>query len=217
MGSTVPLGIIPLGTANVLARELRLSFVPRVIGETLAFGRTRPLWPGLATGPDGARVFVQMLGAGFDARVVHNLPPRLKRYLGRGAYAIQTLREMRDYDFRPIRLRIDGTETEAAAAIVSKGRLYAGPYLLAPEARPNEPGFSVVLFERGGACSAMRYGSGLLTGMLPRMAGVRHIRARRIEFLGNEPVPVQTDGDRNGFTPLTVLDAPAPIQIVVAG
>lgn len=136
----VPLGVIPLGTANVLAREYALPFAPRAVAAALAFGRTRPLWPGLATGADGPpRLFVQMLGVGFDAAVVHAIRPGLKRLLGRGAYVAETLKRLPRYDFAPVRVRLDGMETEAASVIVSKGRLYGGPYLLAPEARPGEP------------------------------------------------------------------------------
>ena len=215
IGSSVSLGVVPLGTANVLAHELSLPFAPRDIAKALAFGRTRPLWPGLVTGPDGPRVFMQMLGAGFDAQVVHHLPRGLKRILGRTAYALQTVRELSRYEHKRIRVRLDGQEAEAAGVIVSKGRLYAGEYVLAPAARPGEPGFSVVLFDLGGIGATVRYGAALLAGMLSRAPGVTHIRAGRIDFLGNQRVPVQTDGDGGGFTPLSIRDAPAPIQVVV--
>ena len=134
LGSSARLGVIPLGTANVLAHELSLPFEPRAVAAALAFGRTRPLWPGVARGAEGTRLFVQMLGVGFDAQVVHHLPVALKRAFGRGAYAVQTLRELACYRFTPIRLRLDGEETQAASVIVSKGRLYGGRFLLAPAA-----------------------------------------------------------------------------------
>src|SRR5215469_5904101 len=65
IGTGTRLGVIPLGTANVLAHELGLPFAPRAVAAALAFGRTRDVWPGLARGPDGERLFVQMLGVGF--------------------------------------------------------------------------------------------------------------------------------------------------------
>ena len=149
-GGGARLGVIPLGTANVLARELGLPRTPKAVAAALAFGRTRALWPGIATGHQPDRLFVQMLGVGLDAQVVHRLPKRLKRLLGRGAYVLQTMRELLRYDYEPIRLRIDGRPAEAASVIVSKGTLYAGQYLLAPGARPGEPGFTVALFEGRG-------------------------------------------------------------------
>ncbi|MBO0709800.1 MAG: diacylglycerol kinase family lipid kinase [Acetobacteraceae bacterium] len=214
MGFNAKLGVIPLGTANVLAHELALPFAPRAIAAALAFGRTRALWPGLATGPATARLFVQMLGLGFDAEVVRRLSPQLKLLFGRAAYVWQTLRELPRYPFQSIRLRIDGDETEVASAIVTKGRLYGGQYLLAPDARPGEPGLSVVLFKQGGPFAALRCGAALPLNRLPGMPGIQQRRAMRVEILGEHRVPAQVDGDPAGFSPLTVTDAAAPIQVV---
>ena len=215
MGSTTRLGVIPLGTANVLANELGLPFAPSAVAHALAFGRTRTLWPGLASGASGSRLFVQMLGVGFDAHVVQQLPFPLKRVFGRGAYVLQTLRELPRYRFIPIRLRIDDAEAEAGSVIISKGRLYAGRYILAPGARPGEPGFSVALFEHSGPWAALMYGAALPLDQLWRAPGVRHLRASRVDFIGNQNSPVQTDGDQAGYTPLSVVNAPGPIEIVV--
>jgi diacylglycerol kinase (ATP) len=215
MGSTARLGVIPLGTANVLAHELALPFAPRAVAAALAFGRTRPLWPGLARGADGARLFVQMLGVGFDAHVVHHLSLPLKRVMGRGAYVVQTAYEAVHYRYPPIRLRLDEVETQAVSVIVSKGRLYGGHYLLAPDACPAEPGFSVVLFDRPGFGSALMYGAALPLNQLGRAPGVRQMRARQVDIVGNKTVPAQADGDAAGFAPLSVSDAPGPIQVVV--
>jgi len=215
MGSATRLGVIPLGTANVMAHEMALPFEPRAVAAALAFGRTRPLWPGLARGAEGTRLFVQMLGVGLDAQVVHHMPPALKRALGRPAYALQMLRELAFYRFNPIPMRIDGEETQAASVIVSKGRLYGGRFLLAPAACAAEPGFSVVLFDRAGMAAALLYGAALPLDLLGRAAGVRHLRARRIDFIGNEAAPAQADGDVAGWTPISVTDAPAAIPVVV--
>jgi YegS/Rv2252/BmrU family lipid kinase len=215
LGSSARLGVIPLGTANVLAHELGLPFAPRAVAAALAFGRTRPLWPGLACGADESRLFVQMLGVGFDADVVHHLSVPLKRALGRGAYVAQTLRELARYRFAPIRLRIDDTETQAGSVIVCKGRFYGGRFMLATEAQPAEPGFSVVLFDHAGAGATLLYGAALPLDLLAHAPGVRHVRAHRIDFIGNEAAPVQADGDAAGWTPLSVTDAAGPIPVVV--
>jgi diacylglycerol kinase (ATP) len=215
LGSRACLGVIPLGTANVLAHELALPFAPRSVAAALAFGRTRTLWPGQANSQEGTRLFVQMLGVGFDAHVVRNLPFGLKKALGKGAYVMQSIRELARYKFPPIHMQIDGRETEAASVIISKGRLYGGSFSVAADAVPGDPGFSVVLFDRSGPSAAMMYGAALPLNLLGRAPGVRQVRARRIDFLRSEAVPAQTDGDSAGFAPLWVSDAPAPIQVVV--
>jgi diacylglycerol kinase (ATP) len=73
----------------------------------------------------------------------------------------------------------------------------------------------VVLFDRSGPGAAMMYGAALPLNLLGRAPGVRHIRARRIDFLQRAEVPAQTDGDNAGFAPLWVSDAPGPIQVVI--
>jgi diacylglycerol kinase (ATP) len=216
MGSGARLGVIPLGTANVLAHELGLPFAPKSVAAALAFGRTHTLWPGQANSADGSRLFVQMLGVGFDAHVVHTLSFPLKKAFGKGAYVWQSIRELSRYTFPIVRIRIDGVETEASSVIISKGCLYGGRFRLTADAVPSNPGFSVVLFERSGPAAAMMYGVALPLNLLGRASGVRHVRARRIDFLQNAAIPAQTDGDRAGCAPLWVSDAPGPIQVVVA-
>lgn len=206
------LGIIPIGTANVLAHELGLPFAPRDIAVALAGQRSRRIWPGVATSPRGTRLFVQMVGVGFDAGVVHALPLGLKRALGRTAYVLQGFREAARYGFPPIRLRIDGQAVETGGVIVTKGRFYAGTYMLAPDARPEEPGFRVATFDGTGPCRTMLYGLALSTGLLPRAPGVRLMAARQVDIDGGG-APVQADGDAAGHTPIRIADAAAPLDV----
>ncbi len=143
-------------------------------------------------------------------------PSSLKRMFGRGAYAIQTLRELACYRFPTIHLRLDGEEMQAASVIVSKGRLYGGRFMLAPSACAAEPGFSVVLFDHSGVAAALLYGAALPLNLLSRAPGVRHVRARQVDFIDNEALPAQADGDAAGWTPIAVTDAPAAIPVVIA-
>jgi diacylglycerol kinase (ATP) len=219
IGSATVLGVIPLGTANVLAKEYRLPVTPRAIANARAYRRTKLLWPGIAkqAGPDGTeRVFVQMVGLGFDGAVVHGIQPLLKRVIGRGAYVWQSLWEAVAYRFPRVRLSVDGKSYEAASVVVSKGRLYGGPYMLAPNAAPTEPGFQVALFENSGTFAALLSGAALPLGLLPRCPGVRVIAGRQVDFWsGNGPIKTQSDGDALIGTPALVMDATSPIALVV--
>jgi YegS/Rv2252/BmrU family lipid kinase len=215
-GSAASLGVLPLGTANVLAWELGVPLGAARAAEVLAAGRVSTLRPGFARFGDGrTRLFVQMLGAGFDAAVVANLDLGWKRRIGRLAYVAQSLREMPRYAFVPIEAEVDGVRSAAASVIVSKGRLYAGRYLLAPAARPAEPGFQVALFRRGGAAQAALAGAALPFGLVPRLPGVEIVFARRVRLLAVAPVPVQADGDPAGVLPVEVEDAPGGLRVVL--
>jgi diacylglycerol kinase family enzyme len=215
LGSETALGIIPLGTANVLAKEYKLSTTARGIANALAYRRTRPLWPGVVRLQGREHVFVQMVGLGFDGAVVHGLQPLLKRVIGRGAYVWQSVWEAVAYPFPRVRLSVDGQEYEAASVVVSKGRLYGGPYLLAPNAMSSAPGFQVALFERPGTFSALLTGAALPLGLLPRCPGVRVVAGNDIAFVNNDAIMTQSDGDALPYTPAAVVNAASPIALIV--
>ncbi|MFZ4408163.1 MAG: diacylglycerol/lipid kinase family protein [Paracraurococcus sp.] len=219
-GTAARLGILPFGTANVLAWELGLPPRPEAAAEVLAGGRAVVLRPGLARFGDGTeRLFVQMLGAGYDAQVVARLDLGLKRRLGKGAYVLQGLRELTRYRFPQFTAVLDGQAEQVVSAIVSKGRLYAGRHLLAPAAVPGEAGFQVALFRAGGPIEARAraalYGAALPLDLLPWLPGVELRWARQVVLQGPATVPVQADGDPAGALPVTVADSPGPIQVML--
>ncbi len=120
------------------------------------------------------------------------------------------------YRFPSVRLTVDGRDYQAASVVVTKGRLYAGPYLLAPNAASTAPGFQVALFENPGTFAALLSGAALPLGLLPRCPGVRVIAGSCVEFsAGNAPIMTQSDGDALAGTPWMVVDAASPIPIVV--
>ena len=96
------MGIVPLGTANVLAHELGLDFSAAAIARTMIAGRELLVQPGEAANGAGApRCFSLMAGAGFDAKVVAGVSAAFKRRWGRAAYVWRSLVETRRY--RPVR------------------------------------------------------------------------------------------------------------------
>lgn len=204
------LGVIPLGTANVFAHELGLAR-PSAAVAALVAGRTRTLWPGRLESPAGSRLFVQMVGAGLDARVVHGVSLPLKRRIGRGAYVASTLRELARTPPPLLRLRVDGQEAEAATVVVSKGQLYGGRYLFAPKARPSQPGFQVSLFPPG-RLPCLLAAATLPLNLLPRLPGRTVLSASQVDI--HNPAPLQADGDPAETGPALVTDAPMPIRIV---
>jgi diacylglycerol kinase family enzyme len=217
-GSAARLGLLPLGTANVLAWELGVPLAPEGAAQVLAGGRPALLRPGLARFGDGStRLFVQMLGAGFDAAVVAGLDLGLKRRIGRAAYVWQSLRELPRYGFPRIGVTLDGVAGVASSVIVTKGRLYAGRYQVAPGADPTNAGFHVVLFHRAGPGFAALAGAALPLGLIPRLPGVEIIRAACLALHSADggAVPVQADGDPVGLLPVAVEDAPGPVWIML--
>ena len=214
------LGIVPLGTANVLAHELGLGFSAAALAQTLTAGREILMQPGEASGAGRTRQFSLMAGAGFDAKGVAGVSAPLKRRFGRAAYVWRSLVEARRY--RPVRyaVEIDGVRHEAASVIVTHGRLYAGPYLVAPDAALGKPLLHVCLFERWGRSQTLRFGLALLLGRLPRTAGYRVIAGHdiRVSVLSDagehRRQPVQIDGDDALTLPVSIALAAGAVRLL---
>ena len=214
------LGIVPLGTANVLAHELGLRFSAIALARTLTAGQEILMRPGEAKGAGRARRFSLMAGAGFDAKVVAGVSAPLKRHLGRAAYVWRSLVEVRRY--RPVRyvVEIDGMCHEAASVIVTHGRHYAGPYVVAPDAGLGKPVLHVCLFERWGRSQTLRFGLALLLGRLSRTPGYRVIAGHDIHVsvlnaAGEQRrQPVQIDGDDALTLPVSIALAAGAVRLL---
>jgi diacylglycerol kinase family enzyme len=218
------LGIVPLGTANVLAHELGLRFSATAIARTMTSGRALLVQPGQATnGAAVARCFSLMAGAGFDAKVVAGMSVPFKRRWGRAAYLWRSLVEALRY--RPVRygVDIDGVRYEAASVIVTRSRHYAGPFIVAPLADLAEPLLHVCLFERWGRWHALRFGFQLLRGRLPQTGGYRVICGRHVavsvlyEAGEDGAQPVQIDGDDALTLPVSIDLAPGAVRFLQPG
>ena len=215
VGSDAALGVLPLGTANVFALELGIPLSAENAAIVLAMGRTVPFRPGRSLGSGPAeQIFVQMLGAGLDAAVVHALPPLLKRALGKGAYALQTVREIVRHDAALLRVVADGQEFHAHSVVVTKGRLYAGRFIIAPNANARGDDFYVVALPQPRRSDAIRHAAALPLGLLPRLPEARIFRASAISIEGAAG-PIQADGDAAGVLPARIAPASEVIRIVV--
>jgi diacylglycerol kinase family enzyme len=215
------LGIVPLGTANVLAHELGLGSSAAAIARTMTAGREVLVQPGQATTSSSSpRCFSLMAGAGFDAKVVAGVSAPFKRRWGRAAYVWRSLIEARRY--RPVRygVEIDGVRHEASSVIVTRSRHYAGPYVVAPAAALGEPLLHVCLFERWGRAHTLRFGLALLLGRLPRTGGYRVVCGREVHVsvlsdAGEAGLqPVQIDGDDALTLPVSIGLAAGTVRLL---
>jgi diacylglycerol kinase (ATP) len=203
-GSGLPVGLLPIGSANVLAREIGLGWDMRRAADCIADGLSRPVHLGRCNG----RYFLMMAGVGFDAHVVARVDPRVKRTLGRMAYVLAGVTLLGRFQPLLYRFSIDGSPLEAASLIVSKGRHYAGPFVLAGQARLESPDFHVCVFERPGRANVLRYVTAMALNRLRKLPDFKVCTARTIRIDGPEGEPVQTDGDVMTRLPATIEIGP---------
>jgi diacylglycerol kinase family enzyme len=155
-----------------------------------------------------------MVGAGFDAWVVHDVNLRLKRWIGKGAYALESLRRFRRGAGGPYDVTVDGESYRASSVVVCNGHFYAGRYVLAPEARLDEPALHVCLFERQGRWNLLRYIVATLTNRAPGLPDVRLVKGTHVQIAGDDE-PVQGDGDTLCRLPVTVDIVSGGIELVM--
>ena len=211
----LPLGLLPYGTANCLARELGLPLSPGRAAPLLADGRTVEIPLGLTVHDRGSRFFLVMLGAGFDAHVVARLPLALKRRLGGLAYALECLRTWAFANGDLYEVSLDGMRTKVGQAVIANGHFYGGRMVLAPHASIYQKGLWTCLFERAERWRSLRYLTWSVLGRLQRLPDYRLVKAGSISLLGPPGSPVQCDGEIVGSLPMEVSESPRPLPLLV--
>lgn len=211
LGYSIPLGIIPLGTANVLALELGLHPRAGDIADMLLTGPAHLIGTGLVEG----RIFLMMVGIGFDGVVVHRINPRLKRLWGKGAFVWAGVKEWVRGPGRDIRLIADGREKRAAWVIAINGRYFAGPYVLAREGDISLPGLTLFLFRNGSRFAFLRYLIALGLGRVERLADVEVLPVRNVRIVSPEGLEVEVDGDARGALPQVIEQGTRILRLVV--
>ncbi len=204
VGIPVAIGIIPIGTANVLARELGLGGRATDIARAILEGPVVSSRVAELKSAEITHRFLMMAGAGFDARVVDGVDSNLKRKLGKAAYLWSAVRQLSRYRSPALKVTIDGDGFDASAVIVANGQRYAGRFVIAPRARLDAHSLEVVLFERPGRWHLIRYVFALLTGRIDRLAGISIVTGRKIGIEGGSDEPVQADGDAVARLPVQI-------------
>jgi YegS/Rv2252/BmrU family lipid kinase len=213
LGQGVPLGILPLGTANVLAIEIGLPLKAENIASMLLGGPAELIGTGLVEG----EIFLLMVGIGFDGEIVHGIDPKLKRLWGKGAFIWSGLKTWARGPGHEISLAVDGREKQAAWAIVTNARHYAGPFVLAQKAKITEPGLTLFLFRKKSRLAFAVYLAALGLGLVERLRSVEVMPARVIEFRAPKGLAVEVDGDERGFLPQRIEQGTKFLRMVVPG
>jgi diacylglycerol kinase family enzyme len=138
----------------------------------------------------------------------------MKRRLGKGAYVLSMLNQLRVFSFPSYEVLIDNTAQQAASVIVANGRYYGGRFVCAPDASLESKTLRVCLFERSGRRAAIGYALALFTGQLPKLSTYRVIEARRIEIRGRPGEPLQGDGDIIGELDAAIEVLPHALDLI---
>lgn len=216
-GTGVPLGVLPVGTGNVLARNLDLPLTLIEALEVALTGAERCIDLGIVnTDTRPAEAFTVMAGVGFDAAMVADAPSRLKAAVGWPAYVVSGVRHLRD-ESMAVELRLDGappvTRWARSVIVGNVGMLQAGLRLL-PDARPDDGLLDVVVLSprRLGDWARVVLRLALRRGTPDR--DVERFQVRRVELRVPSPQPSEMDGETPGDVRCMLIEV-APRALVV--
>jgi diacylglycerol kinase (ATP) len=214
IGTGTTLGVIPVGTENVLAREMGVPLDPRKACEFMLQQTPRVI----DTGRIGDQHFVCFAGIGFDAYVAHRLPAERKKRFGALAYVFTSAEKLRPYHSVPrhLKLTLDGevVEMDFLIMVISNIRTYGGRLIPAPEAVVDDGLLDVCVFPKGNYLKILQQMAAAKKGKHLALPGVRYFQASRIEVESDPPEQIQLDGDAwPGTTPFVVEAVPKSLKV----
>jgi diacylglycerol kinase (ATP) len=220
LGVDVPIAILPTGTANVVAREYGIGRTLAEAERTLTSPCRRPITVWHAAG----RTSLIGAGVGFDARVMKNVVPWLKRTFGRTGYSWTATLEWLKYEFPPI--EVTGVDAEGAPfaleatfVLAANTRRYGGDAILSPFADPTNDLLDLVLFASRSRRTLMRWYGRLSRGKAAQLSlegcSRRAVRSFSARSLAGYELDVQVDGDAVTTTPFAMGPAAGRVHIVV--
>ena len=200
------LGILPLGTVNVFAKELGLptAFDPawRIIQ---AGGETRIDLPEAEFAVNGQatrRCFAQLGGAGLDSRAIELVDWELKKKVGPLAYVVAGFKALGETK-SDIIASSSGASATGQLVLVGNGRFYGGTFKLFPKADLRDGLLDVTVFPKVNWEVLMKSGWGWLTSEIHSAAGCQTLQAERftLSAADGKLVAFQLDGDNVGHLP----------------
>lgn len=224
VGSSVALGVLPTGTANVWAAQIGLLSVPSPLSHPplaevayhLATGQTRFVDVGLA----GNRYFFLWCGVGFDATIAHYMETtgkQMKRRWGAAAFIIRGIFTALRFTGQPATLILDGRKVRLRLlwVLVSNIRLYGGLFDIAPQAVLDDGYFDIVTFRGRDFGSLIRHLLSIMTRGRYRNPELRVFRAKHIQIATRPPMPVHLDAEPAGTTPVDIRLLPKGLKVLV--
>ena len=222
VGTQTALGVLPVGTGNLWAKQLGLPTYtltnPLRLYEAAA-GLVEGTIRRIDVGRVNGRHFLCWAGIGLDAQVTAEMEPRQRhtKRLGVLPYVIATVLVARHFQGVRTRVALDGHHVRGRTLLILVNNIqqYVGMVKVAPEARLDDGLLDVFVFKGLGFPYAVRHMTKLLSQRYLQDPRIVHRQARRIEVWTEWATPVQVDGDPIGTTPVTLETIPLALRVLV--
>ena len=212
------LAVLPLGTVNVFARELRIPLKLDAAWQIILHAKEALIdLPFAESGPAGSRQrhwFAQLAGAGLDARAIELVDWRLKKKFGPLAYVYAGFKAI--LEKRPMLVATtEGSKLEGELVLIGNGRLYGGNFATFHEAQMDDGQLDVCVFPRANFFTLLRCAAPLLlAGKLPERA-VRRFQAAEFQLTGPASASFELDGELIGRLPVRFAVARRQLRVIV--
>ena len=215
--SKARLSVLPLGTVNVFARELKLPLKVTTAWEILQRGREvkidLPRADFLADGAPRRQYFVQLAGAGLDARAIELTDWSLKKKIGPLAYVVAGLKALREKKPQ-ITVCADGKKFSGELVLVGNGRYYGGSFKIFPKADLQNGLLDICVLPRADwatlICCAPKF---LLRGNLLSGA-TSYFQIGQFELTSEAKAAFELDGEWVGHLPVTFSVEPGKLRVI---
>lgn len=213
-GSSIPLGIIPTGTGNLIAREFD---IPTDVDEAVALIAGKPRSLRIDAMKIGKHAYVLNAGVGIGAAVIAGTTRTSKRRFGRIAYFATALKVFR-LGPRPLDVTVDGYTRKVRAVEVSIsncGILARKLYPKGPEIRSDDGHVDLWILGMRSFFDYALYLLGIVFGWRAKAEFL--IASKGVSIVSRVPLPAQADGDIIGTTPLELEVLPGAVTVLVPG
>ncbi|MBI4849944.1 MAG: diacylglycerol kinase family lipid kinase [Nitrospirae bacterium] len=199
--ANVPLALIPLGTTNVLAKELLIPEDIEKAVELALTGTARNICLGRING----RYFASMAGIGFDAEAVLGVKNNLiKKISGKAAHVVSGFKVLTQYGPPLINIKTPENEFTGYTVVAGNAKNYGGQFSITPHASIIEPLLEVCIFKGKTRKDLLRFIIGVISGRHLKFKDVLCQKTSGLELTSGGEVHIQIDGDYFGTLPAKI-------------
>ena len=201
-GSNVTLGILPIGSVNVLAKELGIPSDIQKALDVIENGRVMNMDLAVMSSRDGGaenkKYFVQLGGVGLDAEVVRSVTQAMKNRWGPFSYVMGFMKACRSWRANiTVKMR-NQTLYQVQSLLIGNGCFYGGAFKIFKKAERADGLLDILIFRGVGLKSFLTF---LLSGFRANQKTIQYFQEEEIVLDSNEPIPIELDGEFVGFTP----------------
>lgn len=202
IGGKASLAIIPLGTANVLAKQFDIPDNIEQACKLILSKKPKKVDIGIANN----RYFLLCCGIGFDAKVIHDINIKLKQKTGKLLFYLNMIKNLFTYNLPKLRIIIDNKVTNGYTAVVLNSKYYGGKYILSEKTKINDGLLEILVIGKNSPLPIIQViFSAFIFGKVLDFDDINIYQGKNIKIQSlNKKAYAHTDAELIGTTPVKI-------------